>query len=129
MCHFSTPDLIEMLHKTPPLMFDFMLFYADQLQKSESNAKRFGKMSVREKVLNGLLFIKHKFGQTDGLFNITLSRKDIADFAGTSQEQVIRVISMLKKEGLIHVKGKKLGIDDSFKIETELAESGYYLEG
>ena len=107
LCNFSTPDLIEMLHAHPPLMFDFMLFYADQLQKSESNAKRFAKMSVREKVLNGLLFIKRKFGQTDGFINITLSRKDIADFAGTSQEQAIRTISTLKKEGLLIAKGKK----------------------
>nr|WP_321409973.1 Crp/Fnr family transcriptional regulator [uncultured Carboxylicivirga sp.] len=129
LCHFPTTELIEMLHKTPELMFDFMLFYADQLQKSEANAKRFAKMTVREKVINGLLFIKRKFGQTDGYFNITLSRKDIADFAGTSQEQAIRMISALKKEGLLIAKGKKLGIPDLPKFEEELSDNGYFLEG
>ena len=129
LCHFSTDVLIEMLHKTPELMFDFMLFYADQLQKSEANAKRFGKMTVRDKVINGLLFIKRKFGQSDGYFNLILSRKDIADFAGTSQEQVIRVISALKKEGLLITKGKKIGVPDIPKIEAELSEIGYFLEG
>ncbi len=129
LCHWGTEILIEMLHKTPELMFDFMLFYADQLQKSESNAKRFGKMSVREKVINGLLFIESKFGQSDGFFNLTLSRKDIADFAGTSQEQVIRVISKLKKEGLLVTKGKKIGVPDLPKMEAELGENGYFLEG
>lgn len=129
LCNFSTPDLIEMLHAHPPLMFDFMLFYADQLQKSEANAKRFAKMSVREKVINGLLFIKRKFGQTDGFINMILSRKDISDFAGTSQEQAIRTISALKKEGLVIAKGKKLGIVDVEKFKEELHESGYFLEG
>ena len=129
LCNFSTSVLIKMLHETPPLMFDFMLFYADQLQKSEANAKRFGKMSVRDKVLNGLIFIKRKFGQTNGYFNLTLSRKDIADFAGTSQEQVIRVISTLKKEGVIITKGKKIGIPDLERVESELSESGFFLEG
>lgn len=129
LCNFSTDVLIEMLHKAPPLMFDFMLFYADQLQKSEANAKRFAQMSVREKVINGLLFIGRKFGQTDGYINITLSRRDIADFAGTSTDQVIRVISALKKEDLLIAKGKKLGIPDIPKFEAQLKETQYFLEG
>ncbi len=129
LCHFSTDVLIEMLHKNPPLMFDFMLFYADQLQKSEANAKRFGRLSVREKVISGLLFIHNKFGQTDGFFNLTLSRKDIAQFAGISQEQVIRVISKLKKENLLIANGKKLGIPDVALLESELDEVVSFLEG
>jgi CRP-like cAMP-binding protein len=129
LCNFPTDVLIEMLHEAPPLMFDFMLFYADQLQKSEANAKLFAQMSVREKVINGLLFIEHKFGQTDGFINITLARKDIADFAGTSTDQVIRVISALKKEGLLVAKGKKLGIPNLATFKTQLKETQYFLEG
>lgn len=129
LCNFSSDVLIEMLHKAPPLMFDFMLFYADQLQKSEANAKRFGQMSVREKVINGLLFIGQKFGQTDGFINITLSRKDIADFAGISTDQVIRVISALKKENLLIAKGKRLGIPDAEKFAAQFRETQYFLEG
>lgn len=129
LCNFSTDVLIEMLHKAPPLMFDFMLFYADQLQKSEANAKRFAQMNVREKVINGLLFIHRKFGQTDGLNNIVLSRKDIADFAGTTTDQVIRVISALKKEGLLAASGKKLGITNLPEFEAQLNDTHYFLEG
>ncbi len=129
LCHFPTETLIEMLHKKPELMFDFMLFYADQLQKSEANAKRFSRMSVKDKVINGLLFIYHKFGQTEGIFNITLSRKDIADFAGTAPDQVARVISSLKKEGFINAKGRKLGLAKPDELEESLGEDGYFLEG
>ena len=129
LCNFSSETLIDMLHKAPTLMFDFMLFYADQLQKSEANAKRFAQMSVREKVINGLLFIMQKFGQTDGFINITLSRKDIADFAGTSTDQVIRAISALKKEGLLRAKEKKLGIPDIEKFKHQIKETQYFLEG
>lgn len=129
LCNFSADDLIEMLHKEPTLMFDFMLFYADQLQKSEANAKRFAQMTVRDKVINGLLFIHRKFGQTDGFFNITLSRNDIADFAGTSREQVIRVISSLKKEGILAAKGKKLGIINLDEFESAMNQKEHFLEG
>ena len=129
LCNFATDVLIEMLHKAPSLMFDFMLFYADQLQKSEANAKRFIQMSVRERVINGLLFIESKFGQTDGFINMTLSRRDIAEFAGTSTDQVIRVISALKKEGLLIAKGKKLGIPNIELFAEQLQETSYFLEG
>ncbi|WP_163714480.1 Crp/Fnr family transcriptional regulator [Mangrovibacterium lignilyticum] len=129
LCNFTSDVLIEMLHKAPELMFDFMLFYADQLQKSEANAKRFGQMTVREKVINGLLFIESKFGQKDGYINMILSRRDIADFAGTSADQVIRVISALKKEGLLIAKGKKLGIPDLQIFAEQLQERSYFLEG
>jgi len=129
LCNFATDVLIEMLHKAPPLMFDFMLFYADQLQKSEANTKRFVQMSVRERVINGLLFIENKFGQTDGFINMTLSRRDIAEFAGTSTDQVIRVISALKKENLLTAKGKKLGIPDLNAFAEQLQDKNYFLEG
>lgn len=129
LCNSPTNILIDILHKAPPLMFDFMLFYADQLQKSEANAIRFAQMSVREKVINGLLFISHKFGQTDGLINIFLSRKDIADFAGTTTDQVIRVISSLKPEGLLISEGKSLGIPNVSLLEAQLNHLDPFLEG
>ena len=74
-------------------------------------------------------FIRNKFGQSEGLINIVLSRKDIADFAGTTTDQVIRVISALKKEGLLIATGKKLGITDVPNFEAQLSETQYFLEG
>lgn len=129
LCNFSTSVIIDMLHKVPELMFDFMLFYADQLQKSEANAKHFARMSVREKVLNGLQFIANKFGQEQGYITVPLSRKDIADFAGISTDQAIRVISALKKEGILLIDGKKIGINQSIASNTENHVDSFYLEG
>jgi CRP-like cAMP-binding protein len=129
LCNFPTTVLIEMLHNAPALMFDFMMFYADQLQKSEANAIRFAKMSIKEKVVNGLLFIHHKFGQEGGYINIQLSRKDIADFAGTSMDQVIRVISSLKKDGYLQTIGKKIKIVDVESFQNLISDSNFFLEG
>ena len=120
LCNFPTEEFNEMLMKNPQLMYDFMLFYADQLQKSESNSKRFSQMTVREKVISAILLIKRKFGAEDGFLKLTLSRKDIAEFAGTTEEQVIKVISQLKKENLLKAKGKKLGVDDEELLESQI---------
>lgn len=127
LCNFSNAEMTEMLRSAPELMYDFMLFYANELNISETKVKKFNQMTVKEKVIDTFLYIYRKFDQKNGYFDIPLSRKEIAGFAGTTEEQVIRVISALKKEGLIQASGKKLGIVDVDKLKKEIAEHNYFL--
>lgn len=122
LCNFSNEDMLEMLHNIPELTFDLMLFYAEELNKSENNIRKIAQMNVRERVIDTLLYIHRKFGQTNGVIELDLSRKEIADFAGTTDEQVIRVISSLKKESLIKTVGKKIGLVNSDKLKAEIRE-------
>ncbi|MNT73860.1 transcriptional regulator FixK [compost metagenome] len=62
----------------------------------------------------------------NGLIDIELSRKEIADFAGTTEEQVIRVLSSLKKESLIKTVGKRIGILAIPKLQSEIMEHKYF---
>jgi CRP-like cAMP-binding protein len=59
------------------------------------------------------------------LINLDLSRKEIADFAGTTEEQVTRVISSLKRETLIKTVGKKIGLQQINKMKSEIMEHKY----
>ncbi|MEI6866072.1 Crp/Fnr family transcriptional regulator [Flavicella sp.] len=128
LCNFTNETMIKMLREVPSLTFDLMLFYSEELNRSESRVRKFAQMTVREKVIDSFLYINRKFGQTeDGFFNIQLPRKDFADFAGTTEEQVIRVISSLKKENLVVTKGKKLGIIDIDKLKKEISEHNYFI--
>jgi len=129
LCNFTNDVLMEMLREIPDLTFDLMMFYSEELNKSETKVRKFAQMTVREKVIDSFLYINRKFGQTeDGYFNIQLPRKDFADFAGTTEEQVIRIISSLKKEKLITSKGKKLGIIDIKLLGKEISEHNYFLD-
>lgn len=128
LCNFTNEVLNEMLHKIPELTYDLMTFYAEQLNKSETKVRKIAQMTVREKVIDALLYILQKFKQSpDGFINIILSRQDIADYAGTTEEQVIRVISGLKKEKLIRTEGKRIGIVNDKLLKKELSEHNYYL--
>lgn len=128
LCNFTNDVLYEMMHKLPDLTFDMMLFYAEELNKSETKVKKFAQMTVREKVIDAFLYIHRKFGQPGDFFDIQLSRKDIAGFAGTTEEQVIRVISSLKKDKLILAKGKQLGIIDLELLKKEITEHNFFLD-
>jgi len=128
LCNFSNETLKQMLHKIPSLTYEFMLFYAEELNRSEIKVKTIAQMTVREKVIDTLLYIHRKFGENPkGFIDIQLSRKEIADFAGTTDQQVIRTISSLKKEELITSSGKRIKINNIEKLRKEISEHNYFL--
>jgi len=127
LCYFSKDILQKILHETPDFTYGMMLFYANELNKSESKVKSLSQMTVRERVVDTLLYIHRKFGELNGFLNLPLSRKEYADYAGTTEEQVIRIFSTLKKEELIYAKGKKIGINDILLLKKEISEHNYFL--
>jgi CRP-like cAMP-binding protein len=126
LCNFSNEDMLDILHNVPEFTFDLMLFYAEELNKSENNIRKIAQMNVRERVVDTLLYIHRKFGQKNKLIEIDLSRQELADFAGTTDEQVIRIISSLKKELLIRTVGKKIELLEIEKLKSEIKEHKYF---
>lgn len=122
LCNFSSQIMQEILHTIPEFTYDLMLFYAEELNKSENNVKKIAQMNVRERVIDALLYLYRKFGQTNNTLDICLSRKEIADFTGTTNEQITRILSSLKKEGLITVIGKKISLIEIEKMRKEIIE-------
>lgn len=128
LCYFPKSHLQDALLANPKFAYDFMLFYANELNRSESKVKSISQMTVRERVIDTILYIYRKFGDLNGFINLPLSRKEYADYAGTTEEQVIRIFSVLKKERLIAAKGKKIGIVDLVLLKNEISEHHYYLD-
>ena len=126
--YFSKEHLQKILLENPGFTYDMMLFYANELNRSESKVKSISQMTVRERVIDTLLYINRKFGELRGFLNLPLSRKEYADYAGTSEEQVIRIFSVLKKEGLIVAKGKKIGLVNIKNLKNEISEHNFYLD-
>tara|TARA_R110002126_G_scaffold291780_1_gene457913 strand:- start:1549 stop:2301 length:753 start_codon:yes stop_codon:yes gene_type:complete len=128
LCYFSKDDLQEALLENPKFGYDMMLFYANELNRSENKVKSISQMTVRERVIDTLLYIHRKFGDLRGFLNLPLSRKEYADYAGTTEEQVIRIFSLLKKEKLIAAKGKKIAINNVQDLKNEISEHNFYLD-
>jgi len=128
LCYFSKNLLQNTLKKDASFTYDLMLFYANELNKSEAKVKSISQMTVRERVIDTLLYVNRKFGQVNGYINLQLSRKEYADYAGTTEEQVIRILSVLKKENLVIAKGKRIGILDVKVLKREISEHNFYLD-
>ena len=129
LCNFTNDLMEKMLREIPSLTYGMMLFYAEELNRSEAKVKSLAQMTVREKVIDTILYMERKFGSNSkGFLNLRLSRREIADFAGTTDEQVIRTISTLKKEDQIVVLGKQIGIVNLSNLKMEISEHNYYLD-
>lgn len=128
LCNFPTNLLEKILLGDANITYDFMHFYAKELNRSEIKVKTMSQMTVREKVIDMLLYIYRKFGSEDGTIGLELTRKELADYAGTTDEQVIRVLSALKKEDLIYTKSKLIKITDVTALKKEISEHNFFLD-
>ena len=64
-----------------------------------------------------LLFMRNVLYETNP-FNLSISKKDIADLISTSPESVSRLISDFREQGIINSQGKTIEILDFNKLET-----------
>ncbi len=125
LCYFPNKFFTQELQTHHTLAYELMLFYAEELDKTEERVKKFAQMTVREKVVDALLNIYDRFGQDEVGLKLLLSRSDLANLAGTNSEQVIRVLMTLKNEKNINCEGKNIFLDKIDVLRKEVREYNY----
>lgn len=105
-------------------LFELMMFFAEELKTSERKMRDMVHMSVKGRIANALLALKQKFGLTEkGFIDITLSRQDLASYAGTTYETVFRVLSEFTEDNIIKNADKDIAIVDE-QLLTKIAVQG-----
>ena len=93
----------------------FMLFFSEELRRSERSRKNLLNMTVKERTAKAIRMNVEAFGfrlENHTLLDFTISRKDMASLANTTYESVIRSLSELQSDGVIKIEGKTLRILD-----------------
>jgi CRP/FNR family transcriptional regulator len=109
---------IGVFKANPDFAYNLLVFFADELRDSESFAKL---VLVRKAVANALYKNYQVFGLVENstLLSYNLSRKDLASFAGTTYESLVRILSDFHKSGIISIDGKKIHILDIERLRFE----------
>jgi len=68
------------------------------------------------RLANALLYINSYKSTVSDIFQL-LSRKDIADFAGTSTESAVKLLKSFEKEGFISLNGKDIEIIEEKRLQ------------
>jgi len=92
-------------------IYQLLLFFADELQESERKMRNLAHMQVKGRIAQALVALQDKFGITaEGFIDVSLSRQDLASFAGTTYETVFRIINEFTEEQLVRTEGKNIAI-------------------
>lgn len=105
------------------LLYELMLFYAQELQSSEKHMRNLAHMNVKGRMANAFLLLQQKFGfNKDGFIDIALSKQDLASYIGATYETTFRVLNELIEERLVAVAGKNYTIlnEDKLRLLTAI---------
>lgn len=111
VCFIERNFLLQTLAVNPAFTYKLVMFYADELQDAEKRIRDLALMDVRGRIADTLLMLYKRFGLDDeGYIHITLTRQDMASFAGTIYETFFKITNELVKQKIIRYAGKKVKI-------------------
>ncbi|HEY6955944.1 MAG TPA: Crp/Fnr family transcriptional regulator [Flavisolibacter sp.] len=92
-------------------LYELLQFFANELKESETNMRNLAHMSVKGRIAQALLTLEKKFGCSDkGFISLSISRQDLASFAGTTYETVFRVLNEFVEDDAIIINGREIKI-------------------
>ncbi len=103
VCLIENELFYEACMNCPKFAVNLIFFYASELRRAELRVKYQAQMNIREKVAMAFVYSYEIFGMNTEtrMLNISLSRQDLADIAGTTAEQVTRQLGDFENEKLI----------------------------
>lgn len=108
-CFIPSYAFSDLLHKTPSLQNQMLNQLLDDLNEAEQKSITLAHRSVKEKVADAIIQLANLYDYSSKKlsFRIHFCRQDIADFTGTTKEQVSKTLNQFEKENLIKCKAKR----------------------
>jgi CRP-like cAMP-binding protein len=117
-CFIPKKIFFELVEDEKEFALKVMKVLSKDLRLAESQSMSIAQRTVKERLANALLSKKGILEEKEGkeLMFFTISRKDLADLIGCAPETIIRVLSQLKKEGIIALNKREIEILDQNKL-------------
>lgn len=107
----SKEDFLHVLTKSTRLSTILLRNLSHEFTVLVNHIASFSQKSTRERIALSLLILQEKYRKPNqNQVEITLSRSDLASFAGTTHETVARAISRFKSEDVLQIRGRKIVI-------------------
>lgn len=113
ICCVDKNAFFPVLAKNPALARNIITKLSRELRAAEDLATSIAHRSVRERMAELILMLKETYGKPTkkGIrIDLELSREELAEMIGITQETAIRLISEFKKDGLIDVKEREITV-------------------
>lgn len=109
VCYIPSASLMHLITHSPDFAYEMMQIACKELGDANRYIGDIAQKSVKNRLAEILLLIASDFGvEEDGTLRLNVTREDLSNFVGTATETLIRLLSDLKNDGLIEVKGRKI---------------------
>lgn len=112
-------ELRSVLNEHPAVAVSLLEITSDRLTSSQDKIRQLTTMPVEQRIAQILLSLSDKFGEDSRhglLIQLPLSRKDLAEMAGTTSETASRYMSQFQEEGFIETGRQWVAIQDRDKL-------------
>ncbi len=106
VCYVPKTAIMELVKQEPMLALKLIGQLSREIKATEERLCHATDNSAPERVAEALLFLKEHFQAQ------TWTRKEIAEWAGTTPETVMRTLSQFEDEGLVALSGRKIEISN-----------------
>ncbi len=123
LCFISRGDFRKVFKENPGVALKFISSFARELNEAYLRIGSLGLLSAREKLAHLLHSLATSYGERKGSevrLNLNLSRLEIAELLGITQETSIRLLKGFKDEGILRIEKKEIFITSM----EDLAEIG-----
>ena len=121
ICCVDKNAFFPLLSKDQKLALNIIKKLSQELRTAEDLATSIAHRSVRERMAELLLMLKETYGKPGKkgvVIDIQLSREEMSEMIGITQETAIRLLSEFKKDGMIDVKERQITILDAKALIT-----------
>lgn len=113
ICLIPARTFFDLIKQEPKFSLELLELTAKNWNQASRLITDMAQKTTKERLAEMLLWLKETFGlDEDDCIDLKLSREEIANMVGTATEAVIRLLSELKKDKLIELKGKKIRLMD-----------------
>jgi len=98
-------------------LFEIMSMGTQMFRSAIFNFISIAKKQSNGRIADVLLYLSDKIYESKS-FSLSLSRQELADYAGCSKEQLIHTLRTFSNDGIITISGKKIEIIDHAKLLT-----------
>jgi len=119
VCFIPRPEIIKFIKGNAEFSFEVTKEICQQLKEANALSVDFSSKTVKERLARILVHLVEISGtDPQEYINIQISREELANMVGTATESCIRLLSEMKKEGLIALDKKKIKIIDFSTLEN-----------
>jgi CRP-like cAMP-binding protein len=117
VCFIPKSEIMGFFNQNSQFSMNVMKAICGDLKEADDHLVDMAQKPVKQRLAETLLHLYNSFGTApDNSLNIKLSREELAGMVGTATESCIRLLSDLKKAGVIELSGKKIMVPDKNKL-------------